>query len=393
MRDAYIVSACRTPIGKFLGTLRSFSALELGTLVVNEVIHRAGIPKESVEEVIMGNVLSAGLGQNPARQAALRAGVPAQAAALTVNKVCGSGLKAVTLASQGIRVGDVDVVVAGGMESMTNAPFLLPKAREGYRLGHGQMLDSMIHDGLWDAYEDYHMGCTAEVIAQKYDIARQEQDKYALESHCRAVAAIKEGYFKEETVAVKIPRKGGVTLLFEHDEGPRDGGSLESLSKLKPVFKAEGTVTAANASQISDGAAAVTVLSEEALKRLNVEPLARIVASASSGIEPCLVMMAPIEAIRKVQQRASWIDEQVDLYEVNEAFAAQSVALIKEVPLDPARLNVHGGAVALGHPIGASGARILTTLLYALKGRDLKRGIASLCLGGGNAVAMAVELV
>ncbi|MEE8161248.1 MAG: acetyl-CoA C-acetyltransferase [Acidobacteriota bacterium] len=391
IKDAYIVSACRTPIASFQSGLKSLSAVDLGTVVVEEAIRRAGISKESVQEVIMGNVLSAGLGQNPARQTALGAGVPVQVAALTINKVCGSGLKAVMLAAQGIRVGDVDVMVAGGMESMSNAPFLLPGVRGGLRLGHGQILDSMVHDGLWDAYENYHMGCTAEVVAARYGVSRQDQDQYAVASHSRAIDAVQEGHFQEEIVPVRVP--GREEILFERDEGPREQVSLESLAQLKPAFQEDGTVTAGNASQISDGAAALTLLSEHALQSLGAEPMARVVASATTGIEPSLVMMAPMAAIHKVRERAGWKEEQVDLYEVNEAFAAQLLALIREVPLNPTQLNVHGGAVALGHPIGASGARILTTLLHALKKRGLKKGIASLCLGGGNAVATAVELI
>ncbi|MFQ5740410.1 MAG: acetyl-CoA C-acetyltransferase [Acidobacteriota bacterium] len=392
MKDAYIVSACRTPIGKFLGSLSSFSAVELGTLVVREAIGRAGLPFDAVEEVIMGNVLSAGLGQNPARQTAIRAGIPAGVSALTINKVCGSGLKAVTLASQGIQVGDVEIVVAGGMESMTNAPYLLPKARKGFRLGDGTVVDSMVHDGLWDAYNDYHMGCTGEVISEKYRISRQDQDLYAVDSHSRALEASRRGWFKEEILPVEVPGRKGAPVRVDSDEGPRSGTSLESLARLKPVFQKEGSVTAGNASQLSDGAAAVTVMSENAMNRHGCEPMARIVASATSGVEPALVMMAPLHAIRKVRSRAGWSDSDVDLYEVNEAFAVQAVALCREVPLDRERLNVHGGGVALGHPIGASGARILSTLLYALRSHGRKRGIASLCLGGGNGVAMAVQL-
>lgn len=389
--QAYILSACRTPIGKFLGALRPFSAVELGTLVVAEAVRRAGLAPEAVEEVIMGNVLSAGLGQNPARQTALRAGLPVRVAALTINKVCGSGLKAVMLARQGIQVGDVEVVVAGGMESMSRAPYLLPKAREGYRLGPGELIDSMIHDGLWDACHQYHMGCTAEVVSVEYHVSREEQDQYAFDSHARANAAIREGRFREEIVPVESAQKGGQALIVERDEGPREDVLLPALAALKPAFQEAGTVTAGNASQLSDGAAALVVVSEAALKRSRCEPMARLVATATSGIEPSLVMMAPLEAIRRVRERAGWSEDDVDLYEVNEAFAAQSVALAREVPLERAKMNVHGGAIALGHPIGASGARILTTLLYALKQRNLRRGVASLCLGGGNAVALAVE--
>jgi acetyl-CoA C-acetyltransferase len=373
--------------------LKGLSAVQLGTLVVAEAVRRSGVDPEAVEEVIMGNVLSAGLGQNPARQAALKAGLPVSVAALTVNKVCGSGLKAVALARQGVQLGELQVGVAGGMESMTNAPYLLTKAREGYRLDNGELIDSMIHDGLWDAYEDYHMGCTGEVIADKYNVEREAQDRYAADSHRRAAEAARQGLFKNEVVAVEIPQRKGQSVRVEQDEGVRADASEETMARLKPAFNPQGSVTAGNASQLSDGAAALTVMSEEALKNWNVQPLARIVAAATSGIAPSLVMMAPLEAIRKVRERAGWTDGQVDLYEVNEAFAVQAVALCREVPLDRERLNVHGGAVALGHPIGASGARILTTLLFALRSRGLRRGVASLCLGGGNAVAMAVEIV
>lgn len=392
MNDAYIVSACRTPIGTYWGALKSLSAVQLGRRVVEEAIRRAGIPAEAVEEVIMGNVLSAGLGQNPARQTALGAGLPVEVAAFTIDQVCGSSLKAVMLGRQAIQVGDVEVVVAGGMESMSNAPFLLPREKKGHSSDQ-EARDSMVHDGLWDAYEDYHMGCTAELISEKYELTRQQQDEYALHSHSRATTAIDQGRFQDEIVPVEVQVEGSEPVVMERDEGPREDTSAAALSQLKPVFKDHGSVTAGNASQISDGAAALTLLSEAALGQWKVKPMARIVASVTTGIEPSLVMMAPVEAIRKVLERAGWSDAEVDLYEVNEAFSAQSIALIREIPLDPVRLNIHGGAVALGHPIGASGARILTTLLYALRSRDLSRGIASLCLGGGNAVAVAVELV
>lgn len=393
MSGAFLLSACRTPIAKFLGGFRSLSAVQLGAVVVAEAVRRAGVPPEAVDEVILGNVLQAGLGQNPARQAALKAGLPPRVAAMTVNKVCGSGLKAVTLASYGIQAGDCEVVVAGGMESMTQAPYLLPRARSGYRMGHAQLLDSMIHDGLWDAHHDYHMGCTAELVSRECQVSREEQDRYACESHARALQARRQGWFQEELVPVEVAGKGGESWQVTQDEGPREDCSLESLRRLQPVFQPDGTVTAGNASQLSDGAAALVVASERAVKQLQVKPLARIVASATSGLEPAWVMMAPAEAIRKVQERAGWRDQEVDLYEINEAFAAQMVALCRKLCLNGSRLNVHGGAIALGHPIGASGARVLTTLLYALRQRGLKRGIASLCLGGGNAVAMAVELL
>ncbi len=376
-----------------MGALSSFSAVQLGTLVVAEAIRRAGLPEGEVDEVIMGNVLQAGLGQNPARQTALGAGLPTSVAAMTINKVCGSGLKSVTLAAQGIQVGDIEVAVAGGMESMTNAPHLLLGARQGFRLGNAEAVDSMVHDGLWDVYENYHMGCTGEVVARKYEVGRRDQDGYSVRSHARAVKAAREGLFDDEILPVEVPRRKGDPLLVGQDEGPREDTSAESLARLRPVFDKEGTVTAGNASQISDGAAALAVASEEAASRLGSRPLARIVASATSGVDPSLVMMAPQGAIAKVLHRAGWTDADVDLYELNEAFAVQAVALCREIPLDPERVNVHGGAVALGHPIGASGARILTTLLHALRARGGRRGVASLCLGGGNGVAMAVELV
>jgi acetyl-CoA C-acetyltransferase len=362
-------------------------------MVVAEAVKRAGIEPGAVDEVIMGNVVSAGLGQAPARQAAIGAGLPPEVAALTINKVCGSGLKAVMLAAQGIATGDADVVVAGGMESMSNAPYLLTRAREGLRLGHGEVVDAMIHDGLWEAYEDYHMGCCGEIVAEKYEVGRRQQDEFALESHRRAVAAIKAGKFKDEILPVPIPQKKGDPLLFDTDEAPREDTSLESLGKLKPAFKEGGTVTAGNAPGVNDGAAAVVVTSAEKAKALGRKPMARIVAQAVSGVEPKLVMMSPVSAVRKLWEKTGWSPANVDLFELNEAFAVQAVAVSRELGLDPAKVNVNGGAVALGHPIGASGARVLTTLLYALKDRGLTRGVATLCLGGGNGVALAVERV
>ncbi|HEV8131727.1 MAG TPA: acetyl-CoA C-acetyltransferase [Acidobacteriota bacterium] len=393
MQEAFIVSAVRTPIGKFLGGLKSLSATQLGANVVREAVRRAGLRPEDIEEVVMGNVVSAGLGQNPARQAALNGGLPATVSAMTINKVCGSGLKAVSLAAQSIRALDQDIIVAGGMESMSTAPYLLPHAREGLRLGHGELIDSMILDGLWDAYEHFHMGCTGEVVSEKYHISRQEQDEYAMKSHQKALAAIKAGRFKDEIVPVEVPQKKGSPVIFDTDEGPRGDTSLEALARLKPAFKPDGTVTAGNAPGVNDGAAAVVVASERKVKEKNLRSMARIVAYSTSGIEPSLVMMAPLEAVRKIWTSTGWKANDVDLYELNEAFSVQSVALIRELQLDPARVNVHGGAVALGHPIGASGARILVTLLYALLHSGKKRGIAALCLGGGNAVGMAVELL
>jgi acetyl-CoA C-acetyltransferase len=393
MREAVILSAVRLPTGKFLGALKGFTAPQLGAMVVKEAVARAGVAPESVDEVILGNVVSAGLGQAPARQAAIHAGLPASVAALTVNKVCGSGLKAVMLAAQGIATGDSDVVVAGGMESMSNCPYLLPKAREGMRLGHGEVVDSMILDGLWDAYADYHMGCTGEIVAEKYGITRAEQDAYAFESHRRAVAAIKAGKFAAEILPVPIPQKKGEALLFSSDEGPREDTSVEALARLKPAFKEGGTVTAGNAPGVNDGAAALVVTSAETARALGRKPLARIVGQAVAGLDPSMVMMTPVHAVRKLWDKTGWSAMSVDLVELNEAFAVQAVAVCRELGLDPSRVNVNGGAVALGHPIGASGARILTTLLHALRDRGRARGVATLCLGGGNGVALAVELM
>lgn len=391
-RDAVIISAVRTPVGKFLGSLKGFKATDLGSIVVRESVRRAGVAVEEVDEVIMGCVVQAGLGQNPARQAALGGGLLPAVSAVTVNKVCGSGLKAVMMASQGIQLGDTDVVVAGGMESMSNAPYLVPKAREGYRLGNGVLIDSMINDGLWDVYNDYHMGCTGEVVSEKFAVSREDQDEYALNSHRKAAAAIKAGNFKDEIVPIEIPQKKGSPILFDTDETVREDTSLEALAKLKPAFKKEGgTVTAGNAPGVNDGASAVVVTSSQRARELGVEPMARIVAQATSGVEPALVMMAPVEAIRKLLKKAGWQLSDVDLIELNEAFSVQAVAITRELGLDSERVNVNGGAVALGHAIGQSGSRLLTTMLYELKRRDAHRGIISLCLGGGNAVAIAVE--
>ena len=391
MEQPVILSAVRTAIGKFMGTLSPFSATTLGARVVQEAVARAGVEPEQVAEVILGNVVQAGLGQNPARQAALGAGLGPTVAAMTINKVCGSGLKSVALAGQAIQVGDLEIAVAGGMESMTNAPFLLPKVRDGLRLGNGKLIDSVVHDGLWDAYANYHMGCTGEVVAEKYKVTREEQDQYALGSHQKAVAAAEAGRFESQIVPVLIPQRKGEPLSFARDEGPRADTSLEALAKLRPAFQETGTVTAGNASSMNDGAAALVVASEKAAKRLGKEPMARIVGNAVSGIEPALVMMAPVEAVNKLLTKLKWDRNTVDLYELNEAFAVQSVTLIRELKLDPKKVNVNGGAVALGHPLGASGARILVTLVHEMIARKAKRGIAALCLGGGNAVALAVE--
>jgi acetyl-CoA C-acetyltransferase len=393
MKEAVILSAVRVPTGKFLGTLKGFAAPRLGALVVKEAVRRAGVDPDAVDEVIMGNVVSAGLGQAPARQAAIHAGLPPTVAALTINKVCGSGLKAVMLAAQGIATGDTEIVVAGGMESMSNCPYIMTGAREGLRLGHGELRDSMIGDGLWDAYADYHMGCTGEIVAEKYGVTREEQDRYAFESHQKAIAAQKAGKFKDEILPVAIPQRKGDPLMFAADETPREDTSLAALAKLRPAFKDGGTVTAGNAPGVNDGAAALVVTSAERARALGRKPLARIVGQAVAGLDPSLVMMTPVPAVRKLWEKTGWSADDVDLYELNEAFAVQSVAVTRELGIDPARVNVNGGAVALGHAIGASGARVLTTLLYALRDLGKQRGIATLCLGGGNGVALAVELL
>ena len=391
LNEAVIISAARTPVGKFLGSLKNFTAPELGAIVVRESVTRAGVKPEDVDEVIMGCVIQAGLGQNPARQAALNGGLPSTVSAVTVNKVCGSGLKAVMMAAQGVQLGDAEIVVAGGMESMSNAPYLLPKAREGYRLGNGELVDSMINDGLWCAFENYHMGCTGEVVADEYKISRAEQDEFAVNSHRKAAAAIKAGKFKDEIVAIEIPQKKGQTLVFDTDETVREDTTTDVLGKLKPAFKTEGTVTAGNAPGVNDGASALVVTSMRKARELGVEPMARIVAQATAGVEPRLVMMAPVEAVRKLFKKTGWSPSEVDLVELNEAFSVAAVAVTRELGLDPEKVNVNGGAVALGHAIGQSGSRLLTTILYELKRRDARRGIVSLCLGGGNAVAMAIE--
>ncbi len=391
LNEAVIISAARTPVGKFLGSLKNFTAPQLGAMVVRESVKRAGVKPEDVDEVIMGCVIQAGLGQNPARQAALNGGLPSTVSAVTVNKVCGSGLKAVMMAAQGVQLGDVDIVVAGGMESMSNAPYLIPKAREGYRLGNGELVDSMINDGLWCAFENYHMGCTGEVVADEYKISRAEQDEFAVNSHRKAAAATKAGKFKDEIVAVEIPQKKGQTLVFDTDETVREDTSTEVLGKLKPAFKSEGTVTAGNAPGVNDGASALVVTSLRRARELGVEPMGRIVAQATAGVEPRLVMMAPVEAVRKLFKKTGWSPSEVDLIELNEAFSVAAVAVTRELGLDPEKVNVNGGAVALGHAIGQSGSRLLTTMLYELKRRDARRGIVALCLGGGNAVAMAIE--
>jgi len=391
--EVVIVSAVRTPVGRFQGSLSDFTAPQLGAIVVREAVKRTGIDPASVTECIMGNVVSAGLGQNPARQAALGAGLSAGVGAMTINKVCGSGLKAVALGQQGIQTGNSEIVVAGGMESMTNAPYLLPQARKGYRLGDAKIIDSMVHDGLWDKYNDYHMGNTGENVAEKYGVTREEQDEYALNSHRKAVAAIKECRFKDQIIPVELPAKkrGAAPELFAKDESPREDTTMEVLRSRQPAFKKDGTVTAGNAPGVNDGASAVVVMSAAKAKALGLKPMARVVAQATSGIDPAWVMMAPVDAVRQLWKKTGWKNEDVDLYEINEAFSVAAIAVTRELGLDLNKVNVNGGAVALGHPIGATGARILTTLLYEMIRRDVHKGIAALCLGGGNAVGLAVE--
>jgi acetyl-CoA C-acetyltransferase len=391
MRESVIVSAVRTPTGKFLGSLKDLTATELGALVVRDAVTRAGIDPASVDECIMGNVIQAGNGQNPARQAALRGGLHDRVAAMTINKVCGSGLKAVMLAAQGIATGDIDVAVAGGMESMSNAPYLMPRVREGLRMGNGEIVDAMISDGLWCAFENCHMGMSGEVVADEYTVARAEQDQYAACSHHKAADAARQGWFKDEILPISIPQKKGAPVIVDTDEPVRPDTTAETLAALKPAFKKGGSVTAGNAPGVNDGAAALVVMAAEKARNLGLAPLARIVGQATSGLPPRLVMMTPVEAVRRVVAKIGWTLDDVDLFEINEAFAVQSVAVMRELGIEPARVNVHGGAVALGHPIGASGARVLTTLLYAMKRRNARRGIAALCLGGGNGVALAVE--
>ncbi|HET9262153.1 MAG TPA: acetyl-CoA C-acetyltransferase [Vicinamibacterales bacterium] len=391
MRDSVIVSAVRTPTGKFLGGLKDFTAPQLGAMVVREAVARAAIDPQLVDECIMGNVIQAGNGQNPARQAALNGGLDDRVAALTINKVCGSGLKAVMLAAQGIATGDIEIAVAGGMESMSNAPYLLPRVREGLRMGNGALIDSMINDGLWCALDNCHMGMSGELVADTYSVGRSEQDQYAAESHRKAAHATREGWFEDEILPVSIPQKRGAAVVFDRDEPIREDTTAETLGTLKPAFKKDGTVTAGNAPGVNDGAAALVVMAAERARALGLQPMARIIGQATSGLAPKLVMMTPVEAVRKVAAKIGWELGDVDLFEINEAFSVQLVAVMRELGIDPARVNVHGGAVALGHPIGASGARVLTTLLYAMRRRNVRRGIAALCLGGGNGVALAVE--
>lgn len=394
MNSAMIISAVRTPIGRFNGSFNTFSATKLGSLAVAESIKRAGVSPDIVDEVIMGNVVTAGLGQNPARQASHYGGVPDRVPALTINKVCGSGLKAVMLAANSIKAGESQIIVAGGMESMTNAPYILPSARFGQRLGHAELVDAMVFDGLWDIYNNFHMAITAELVSDKYKISREMQDAFAAKSHQKTVKATKEGKFKDEILPVKIPApKGKEPIILDKDEGMREDTTAEKLSQLKPAFKENGTVTAGNASQISDGASALLIMSSEKQEKMGLKPMARIIDYAAGGLPPEWVMMAPVEAVKNLLQKTKMKITDFDLIEINEAFSAAAVAVTNELKANPEIVNVHGGAVALGHPIGCSGARILTTLIYALKQRHLKKGLATLCLGGGNAVAMAIELI
>ena len=392
METAVILSAVRTPIGKFQGGLSGFSAPELGGQVVAEAIRRAALDPKQIDEAILGNVVQAGLGQNPARQAALKGGCDPRVAALTINKVCGSGLKAVALGAQAVQLGESEIVVAGGMESMSNCPYLLPHARTGYRIGDQKVVDSMISDGLWDAYENFHMGMTGELVAEKYALTREEQDKFAFESHQKAIRARKSCFVESQILPIEVPQRKGEALVVKYDESPREDTTVEALGKLKPAFKKDGTVTAGNAPGTNDGAAALVVTSERVAAKLGKSPMARIVAGTVSGVEPKWVMMAPVDAVEKLLKKTGWDREKdVDLVELNEAFSVAAIAVTRQLRLNPEKVNVNGGAVALGHPIGASGARILVTLLYELARRNLKRGIAALCLGGGNAVALAVE--
>ncbi|ENK1244657.1 acetyl-CoA C-acetyltransferase [Clostridium sporogenes] len=390
MRNVVIASAVRTPIGKFGGTLKSVSAIELGSIVIKEALKRANVKPEEVDEVIMGNVLQAGLGQNSTRQSAVAAGIPVEVPSFTINKVCGSGLRSVSLAAQLIKLGDDDIVVAGGTENMSAAPYILEKARWGQRMGDGKIVDEMIRDGLWESFNDYHMGVTAENIAEQWGITREDQDEFSAKSQQKAEKAVKDGRFKEEIVPVVIKNKKG-EVVFDTDEFPRFGTTKESLSKLKAAFKKDGTVTAGNASGINDGAAALVIMSEEKAKELGIKPLAKIVSYGSSGVDPKIMGYGPFYATKKTLEKANLKIEDMDLIEANEAFAAQSLAVAKDLDFDMDKVNVNGGAIALGHPIGCSGARILTTLLYEMEKRDSKHGLATLCIGGGMGTAIIVE--
>lgn len=389
---AVIISAARTPTGKFQGALKGFLAPELGAIAIKEAVKRAGVDPAKIDEVVMGCVVQAGIGQAPARQAALKAGLPPEVSALTINMVCGSGLRAVAMAGQSVQLGDAEFVVAGGMESMSNIPYAMPGARDGYRMGNQTVTDLMIHDGLWCPFENWHMGNTGEVVAEKHQITRETQDDFAYNSHRKAYEAQQSGRFKDEIVPIEIPQKKGEPIIFDHDEPVRSDTTVESLGKLRPAFKKDGgTVTAGNAPGVNDGASALVVTSEANASSLGVEPMARIVSYAVSGIEPKFIMLAPVEGVRRAVAKAGWKLEDVELFELNEAFSVQALGVMKELGIDPDLVNVNGGAVALGHAIGNSGGRVLTTLLYEMKRRGAKRGVAGLCLGGGNSVAMAVE--
>lgn len=391
-KDVVIASGARTPTGRFLGSLAGFTAPEIGGFAIKAAVERAGIKPADVEEVIMGNVVGAGIGQNPARQAALKAGIPDTVGATTINKVCGSGLKAVVFAAQAIKAGDYGCIVAGGMESMSQAPYLLRQARTGYRLGNGTLIDAVVYDGLWDVYNDFHMGNTGELVAEKYSVSRQEQDQYAYNSHRKAVVAIKAGKFKAEIVPVMIPQKKGEPIKFEIDECPREDTSVEALAKLKPAFKKDGTVTAGNATGVNDGGSAVVVMSRKRAQELGAKPLAKVTGYATGGLEPKWVMMAPVEAVKNLMKLTGYKIGDFDLVELNEAFSVQAIAGARELGINLDILNVNGGGVALGHAIGSTGSRILVSLIHALKDRGKKRGLAALCLGGGNAVALSVEM-
>jgi acetyl-CoA C-acetyltransferase len=391
-KQAVILSAARTPTGKFQGALKGFTAPELGAIAIREAVRRAGVDPAKIDEVIMGCVVQAGIGQAPARQAAMKAGLPPEVSALTVNMVCGSGLRAVALASQSVQLGDAEFVVAGGMESMSNIPYAMPGARDGYRMGNQTVVDLMVHDGLWCPFENWHMGNTGEVVAEKHQITRETQDDYAYNSHRKAYEAHQKGYFKDEIIPIEIPQKKGDPIVLDYDEPVRSDTTVESLGKLKPAFKKDGgTVTAGNAPGVNDGGSALVVTSSERAAELGVEPLARFVSYAVSGIEPKYIMLAPVEGVRRAVAKAGWQLEDVELFELNEAFSVQALGVMKELGINPDFVNVNGGAVAMGHAIGNSGGRVLTTLLYEMKRRGAKRGVAGLCLGGGNSVAMAVE--
>ncbi len=392
MAEVVIVSAVRTAIGRYGAALLPFTATNLGTLVIEEAVKRANIQPSDVQEVIMGNVVSAGLGQNPARQAMIHGGIPVSVPATTVNKVCGSSLKAAMIGADAIKAGSYDTILAGGMESMTNAPYLDRKARWGHRMGDGKLVDAMINDGLWDIYNDFHMGMTGEIIAEKYDISRERMDEFAYQSHMKSAKATEVGHFKDEIMPIEIPQKKGDPVIFDKDEGIRKDTTPEGLAKLKAVFKKDGMLTAGNCSQLSDGASAVVVMSAEKAQEMGVTPLARITGYVSSGVEPELVMEAPIPAVKMLLEKTGKTIDDFDLIEHNEAFASASCAVMKGLEIPEEKFNVHGGAVALGHPIGASGARVLTTLIYAMKNHGAKTGLATLCLGGGNAVAMSIEM-